>query len=117
EDGLERVAVARLAEDALQPLEEVRALRRVGPAGLLRAQLALQILVELAGDRREPYADRQVAGRGRDLRGGLLHVARRLGVRDIRRDQRQAGLRDAQAADGRGERLSETHYTLLFRRA
>src|ERR1044072_4884368 len=113
EDGLERVVLARLAEHALQPLEEVRALRRVGAAGLLLAQLALQVLIELARDRGEPHADRQVAGGGRDLRGGFLDVTRRLGVRDVRRDQRQPGLRDAQAADGRSERLSETHYMLL----
>src|SRR3954454_767506 len=67
EDSLKRVAVARLAENALQTLEVIGARAGVGATRVFSAHLPLQILIELARDRRQSHADRDVTGGGRDL--------------------------------------------------
>ena len=63
----------------------------VGGARGLDPQLPLQVLVELAVDGGDADADADVAGRGRRDLERLADIARRLGVRDVRRDDRQAG--------------------------
>ncbi len=46
---------------------------------------------------------------GRDLVHRFARIAGRVGVRDVRRHQRNAGLIDLQAGQSRRERLRETH--------
>ncbi len=70
--------------------------------------MPLDVEIDFALDIADPHAD---AGRGagRDLVHHLARVAGRVGVRDVRRHQRDAGLIDLQAGESRRERLRETH--------
>ena len=109
ERRLERRVGARLAVELLQPRIEIRAQTGIAAAGRFGAQLPLQIDVELAIDGADPHADAIRAGRGRLLHQRLAHIAGRFGIRHVGSDERQRGLRGAQAG-GRGvECLGQTH--------
>ena len=91
-DRLERADGAGISVDTLQPVVELRAQVGVRGAGILHAQLFLDVLIERALDRADAHADTGVAAADRDLDEGLADVARRVGVGDVTRNDREPGL-------------------------
>ena len=106
---LDRAGGVGIAVDPLQIGQEARA--HVGVAGTRRlgAKLGLQEFVELAVDAVDQDARAVLAGGTGGLVQRLLDVARRLRVGDVRRHERQRGLRGAQARHRGGKGLAQTH--------
>src|SRR5262249_58540758 len=71
--------------------------------------LALHELIERATDFGDPDAGAAVAPRGRDLNRRLTHIAGRLRVCHVGRNDREARLCDTQSIERRGERLRKAH--------
>ncbi len=114
ERGFQRAGVAGRAIDGLQAAEHRRTQVGIGCAGLLGADLLLQVQIELAVDAGDIDVGSDRTGNRLHLVDGLADVARRFGVGDIRRRQRQRELVGAQARHGDGESLAETHDKRLF---
>src|SRR6185369_10026805 len=101
------------AVDRLQAAQHRGAQVGVRRAGLLGADLLLQIQVEFAIDAGDADAGADRTGVRLDLVDGLADVARRVGIGDVRRRQRQPKLVGAQPRHGNREGLTETHDKLL----
>ena len=99
----QRTAAAGRPVDVLQLAQNIRHLVGVGATGGFRAQLALDVDIELAVDAGDLNARARAAAGDLDLVDALADIARRLRIRDIRRYDRKRGLVGAQAGHRSGE--------------
>src|SRR5690606_21816455 len=109
---IDRVQASRAAVDVLNAGVIIRHRPAIGSTGKFGAQLPLHEDIELARDTNDPRADRARACRRAGLHKRLADVTGILGVGDILGNDADAGLRDLQTGERRGNCLSETHALL-----
>ena len=99
----EGTVAARRSVNVLQLRENIRRLVGVGTSRCFRAQLALDVKIELAIDAGDLDAGADAPAGYFDLVDALADIARRLRVGDVGRYDTQRGLVGAQAGHRGGE--------------